>query len=188
MARLGLGLLVLAAPPGQGFVFFDSPVDLEAGALHGRDLRQTVLGAVDNSSGPLFPVFIEDLPPGDNVTFSKPTQAVMPDTRAAFSPTPIPACAYAKLPNCASNLTTCLLVDPVDSDAVCGCYLQRAQCLRTLGCYDVITRAELQYCFTDLDCSMDACEGTSAVASLAVASVAAAAAVIATLAAVFTPG
>jgi hypothetical protein len=185
-----LGLFLLALPPAltaaHGFVVFHSPVEAET--LHGRDLRQTVLGAVDNSSGPLFPVFIEDLPPGDNVTFAKPTQAVVPDTRAAFSPTPIPACVYAELPNCASNLTTCLLVDPVDSSAVCGCYLQRAQCLRTLGCYDVITRAELQYCFADLDCSMDACEGTSAVASLAVASVAAAAAVFATLVAVFPAG
>lgn len=129
-----------------------------------RQLRFTVPGLQDNTSGPLFPYFYDDLPPNEAEAFRRPTAQPTADLRSLLSSvsTPIPGCNYTKVPGCGTALTACLLQDPVDRELVCNCYYDRGQCLRNLGCYDTMSRAELNYCFNELRCSMDDCEGITA--------------------------
>lgn len=151
---------------------------------HARELRTTVQGGVDNSSGPLFPLFYDDFPGNDDVVFFKPETKIFRDIIADASPTPIPGCQYGSVGGCATNMTSCLLVNPVDHDTVCGCMYGRSKCLRDIGCYDTILRVEIDYCFVELHCSMWDCEGQEAGASHA--SAAAAALVLAAISVIAT--
>lgn len=155
-----------------------------------RQLRFTVPGLQDNTSGPLFPYFYDDLPPNEAEAFRRPTAQPTADLRSLLSSvsTPIPGCNYTKVPGCGTTLTACLLQDPVDRELVCSCYYDRGQCLRKIGCYDTMSRAELNYCFNELRCSMDACEGiTAGAAAVRVAASVAVAAVVAFVA-LLAPG
>lgn len=129
-----------------------------------RELRFTVPGLQDNASGPLFPYFYDDLPPNEAEAFQRPTAQPTADLRSLLSAvsTPIPGCNYTRVPGCGISLTSCLLKDPVDRGVICTCYYDRGMCLRNIGCYDTMSRAELNYCFNELRCSMDDCEGLTA--------------------------
>lgn len=157
----------LAPPPPPATAVVQTTTTSTENENRGRELRVTVEGATDDSSGPTYPVFVDDVPLDDAALFAVPAAAVRPDPLANLAVRVPASCDVTQLGACTDEIEDCLVVAPDDHAHVCSCYHTYAVCHRTRGCFDLLTRAEVMYCFETLRCTADECDAGDTVATAA---------------------
>lgn len=125
-----------------------------------RTLRDTIPGAIDNSSGPFYPVFAEDVPIVDTLLFGPQFVPERAGAKSELLPRVTVACDADGTSSCRVDLEACFLWDPTSISQVCACYKQYAACYRSYHCFDLLPRAEIMYCFDTMRCSLNECEAT----------------------------
>jgi hypothetical protein len=126
------------------------------GAAGGTRRLQTV------ATGPLYPVFADDLPPNITATFEKPMLLIRPTTLVPV-PISVPAsCDVRGITWCAKNLSDCLGRNVENRLSACGCFLIHGMCFKAPGCIELLPRVDVLFCFDRLFCDRDTCVGNGA--------------------------
>jgi hypothetical protein len=153
---------------------------------------------LDQGTAGVFPIFQDDAPVQENVTFGGVAPRPPPSLANPVVPIAAPQCSQAGAYACAAALSACLgaQVSPSPTPALgplgvpaqvdvgargglCACYAAHASCWAASGCRDVMPQSDVDYCHYTLNCPLRSCAGSgagSAVAAAAALLVAAAAA------------
>lgn len=162
--------------------------------------RTTVSGIYDNSTGPVYPVFVEDLPIPDEQLFATATPVPHPN-EAEPAPAKVPATCdlsqqalckptwqqcilknasshevsigcntqrqthcngHRNVPHIGSQVSIVILVHVAHLQVVCRCYQDLAFCHRWSKCFDLLSRDEIYWCYNNVRCTLNQCEGYEA--------------------------
>lgn len=131
-------------------------------AVGPRGLQTVIARRYDLAvNGPLYPTFIEDIPTNGSDAFIKPA---FQQKKQFYVPVSVPtprACLRANLPRCRTVLNGCLAKNARSYDNICGCYEAFATCYTSNNCFEVLPRADVNYCWEVLHCTRNECEARS---------------------------
>lgn len=133
-----------------------------------KDRRlQDVEATATPTNGPIYPINPEDIPVevdvfGVPVMFREPETNRTKDTRPDVPLVPEATCRTDEIVRCPSLLSSCLGIDAENREAACECFRQNGKCYKESGCFEMIPKTTINFCFYRFFCEMDQCEGAGA--------------------------
>lgn len=113
------------------------------------------------ATGPLFPVFEDDLAPNLTAVFGMPPTLFRPSGMNPVPPPELANCDAEAAALCGPALSQCLglHLDVSQRAAACLCFQEHGRCFRRTGCIELLPRADVRFCYNRLFCNRDLCMG-----------------------------